>query len=91
MGLLMSDQLAGADHQPVVYEDRLVVFLDFLGFKSLLDATVADPARLTDIYDMLSAVTSARLTPLAHEGIPTLGLDGTKELKRAGLRVGHAS
>lgn len=47
------------------YEDRLILFIDFLGFKEIVGTTVSDSAALSRLIDALNEIGSMGDTPAA--------------------------
>lgn len=72
------------EHSERVYEERLLTFIDLCGFGAMIDETVSHTRRVGELYELMSDVTSQNIIATVYGGIPTLGLDGTRELKPAG-------
>lgn len=76
----MTDQInSGA----TVYENRVVAFVDLLGFRELVALSALHPEAAEHIHTFLINLQQQRVMDDLYGGIPTLGLDGTKELKPA--------
>ena len=60
----------------VQYEERLVCFVDLLGFKSAIDASKTDTRVLNALHQALSELSGERLVSLLHKGVPTLTGEG---------------
>src|ERR1035437_1529526 len=46
-----------ADDKPIAYEQRVILFLDFLGFKEIVEKTTTDPKRLAALLRAIRFVT----------------------------------
>lgn len=66
------------------YEERLILFIDFLGFKEIVGTTVSNPAELDLLIDALneignigdmSAITSQRVTQFSDSVVLSYSLD----------------
>jgi hypothetical protein len=44
-----------------MYQDRLTLFLDILGFRNLINSIGQDQQKITDLYDLLTSLTSEML------------------------------
>lgn len=60
----------------VQYEERLVCFVDLLGFKSAIDASKTDTRVLNALHQALSDLNGEHLVSLLHNDVPTLTSDG---------------
>lgn len=57
---------------PMQYEDRLVCFIDILGFKEATKEAQDNPRVLTALYDALSELEGSNLVSHLHESVPVL-------------------
>jgi hypothetical protein len=65
------------------YENRIVAFIDILGFRELVSLSTLHPEATAHIYAFIQEIQTKSLNDGLYGAIPTLGLDGTKELKPA--------
>lgn len=60
----------------IQYEERLICFIDLLGFKSAVDASKADTQTLSALYEALYELEGGRLVTLLHGSVPVLTKNG---------------
>jgi hypothetical protein len=70
------------DKNPLQYEERLVCFIDLLGFKSAIDESVSNTSLLCALHETLSQLEGRRLANSIHESVPVL--TNTGEFTSAG-------
>lgn len=58
------------------YEERLVCFINLLGFKSAIDESVSNVRLLSALHESLSQFEGSRLVNLLHESVPVLTSKG---------------
>lgn len=68
----MSDQELATPVLPTQYEDRLVCFIDLLGFKTTTEDAKENPHVLTALYEALTELEGQRLADHLHGSIPIL-------------------
>jgi hypothetical protein len=64
------------DKNALQYEERLVCFIDLLGFKSAIDESVSNARLLSALHEALSDLEGSRLANLMHESVPVLTSTG---------------
>lgn len=67
----------------ITYENRVVAFIDILGFRELVSLSALHPETTEHIYAFIQDIQTGPLGDGIYGSIPTLGLDGSKELKPA--------
>lgn len=67
----------------VGYENRVVAFIDLLGFRELVSLSALHSEATQHIHSFLQAIQTHEVAEGIYGTIPTLGLDGTKLLKPA--------
>lgn len=65
------------------YENRVVAFIDILGFRELVSLSAMHPETAQHIYSFIQEIQSGSLGGSMYGSIPTFGFDGSKELKPA--------
>lgn len=75
----MTDQSKSA----VEYEERLLTFLDLCGFKGIIDQTLENDGdwSASSLYWLLKEFKGDVLEPVVVGGVPTLGIDGSRQVK----------
>lgn len=56
----------------IQYEERLVCFIDLLGFKSAIDESENNPQVLNALHEALSELEGGRLVNLLHQSVPAM-------------------
>lgn len=69
------------DSCKAVYENRVVVFIDLLGFRELVSLSALHPETAEHIHNFLADIQQQKVMDGLYGSIPTLGMDGTIELK----------
>lgn len=67
------------------YSERLVCFIDLLGFKGAIDKSKTDMHVLCFLYAALSALEGQNMADLMHGGIPVLSSDGFSTADKKGM------
>ena len=67
----------------ITYENRIVAFIDILGFRELVSLSALHPETTEHIYAFIQDIQTGSLGDSIYGSIPTFGLDGSKELKPA--------
>lgn len=60
----------------IQYEERLVCFIDLLGFKSAIDESASNTLVLNALHEALSELEGGRLVKLLHQNVPVLTSNG---------------
>ncbi len=63
-------------NENIQYEERLVCFIDLLGFKSAIDESKSNASVLNALNDALSELEGGRLVKLLHQNVPALTSNG---------------
>lgn len=71
------------NNSQAVYENRVVAFIDLLGFRELVSFSALHPEAAGHIYSFLIGIQGQQVMGGLYGGIPTFGLDGTREVKLA--------
>ncbi len=71
------------NNSQAVYENRVVAFIDLLGFRELVSFSALHPEAAGHIYSFLIGIQGQQVMGGLYGGIPTVGLDGTREVKLA--------
>jgi class 3 adenylate cyclase len=60
------------NEKSIQYEERLVCFIDLLGFKSAIDESESSPQVLNALHEALSELEGGRLVNLLHQSVPAM-------------------
>ena len=59
-----------------MYSERMVCFIDLLGFEKIIEQSPNDESRRLQIYTMLDQLQAGKLVDALYEGVPILTSDG---------------
>lgn len=72
----MEEDLTVCAKENIQYEERLVCFIDLLGFKSAIDESTSNALIFNALHDALSELEGGRLVNLLHRNVPVLTSKG---------------
>lgn len=67
------------------YSERLVCFIDLLGFKDVVDRSKEDTQVLSVLYDAFSSLKGQSMADLMHGGVPVLSSNGFSTSSKEGM------